>query len=653
MVRLTIGWSIGLVFAFIILLTSIVGGIGWRGLSATHEGFSRFQKTEELVQGADELVALFLKERYHVRGVIMSRGSDKFIALNVGGAKATDDALAQLLKSTERPDVKELLAQAAAAHETYKQASEEVKKLLHQERALISSLAAVGEGLLTQINNIATASAVEGDVATFTQLLSAQNSFYSGRLLVLRYYGESDNPTFAPAAREKMKEAVAVVTKLKQKQSGLSEVEAKIEEYAKGFDKLISTIDQRESTIVNSARKSGQALEDKIRELVKLLKVTEAELLESVTTTTSSSKTFLVIGLVIGLLTATIATLWLKRRIVGSVSEMQLLLKKVAWGDLTGRARVTTNDEIGDMASSLNVALNEIATTIATVGQDAKSLSTAAHQLGSMSREMDGTARMTVGRSKAVANETQLVGDSMDTVVGGIEGMGDSIKQISKHAAEAASIAVSAVKTAEKSNETITRLGESSEEIGNVIKVINAIAEQTNLLALNATIEAARAGDAGKGFSVVANEVKELAKETARATEEISRRISVIQVDTKATVSAIGEITSVITSINDISNSIASAVEEQSNTSGGIMRHVQEARNRSSEIASNISTVSAGADETMRGAGEVHQAATMLGSMAEKLDTLMTKFQCETARSGEGYREESRRVSPYLDELRH
>src|SRR4029450_3183854 len=150
----------------------------------------------------------------------------------------------------------------------------------------------------------------------------------------------------------------------------------------------------------------------------------------------------------------------------------------------------------------------------------------------------------------------------------------------------------------EDTNTTVAKLGESSAEIGKIVKVIASIAEQTNLLALNATIEAARAGDAGKGFAVVANEVKELAKETARATEDISRKVDAIQANTRCAVDSIGKIDGIIHQINDLQNAIASAVEQQSVTSGEIGRNIAEVASGSAEISKNFTSVA----KTARGA---------------------------------------------------
>src|SRR5437763_105213 len=205
--------------------------------------------------------------------------------------------------------------------------------------------------------------------------------------------------------------------------------------------------------------------------------------------------------------------------------------------------------------------------------------------------------------------------------------MGASIREIASSAAEASEVADRAVAAAETTTATVSKLGDSSAEIGNVVKVITSIAEQTNLLALNATIEAARAGEAGKGFAVVANEVKDLAQETAKATEDISRRVEAIQADTASAVEAIGEIGRIIGQINDYQLTIASAVEEQTATTNEMNRSVTDAATGSTEIASNITGVAGAAHTTSQGVAESRRALDEMSRMSTNLTELVHRFK--------------------------
>ncbi|MSR63059.1 MAG: PAS domain S-box protein [Planctomycetes bacterium] len=259
------------------------------------------------------------------------------------------------------------------------------------------------------------------------------------------------------------------------------------------------------------------------------------------------------------------------------------------------------------------------------VRTSATALASAAEELSAVCRQMGASAEETSSQANAVSAASEQVSKNIQTVAAGSEEMSASIREIAKNAAEAAKVATNAVQVAQTTNDQISKLGESSAEIGKVIKVITSIAQQTNLLALNATIEAARAGEAGKGFAVVANEVKELAKETARATEEISRKIEAIQSDSKAAVDAIRSIGKIINQINDIQTTIAGAVEEQTATTNEIGRNVAEAAKGSSEIAQNISGVAKAAQDTSSGVANSQQAVAELAKMAAELTKLVAK----------------------------
>ena len=290
----------------------------------------------------------------------------------------------------------------------------------------------------------------------------------------------------------------------------------------------------------------------------------------------------------------------------------------VTWEVITKKLETERREkEIGE---NMKNVLENVAT-------NANSLAGASEQMTATSQQMAGNAEETSAQAGVVSAAAEQVSRNVQTVATGAEELNSSIKEIALSANEAAKVTSSAVKMAANTNNTISKLGQSSAEIGQVVKVITSIAEQTNLLALNATIEAARAGEAGKGFAVVAHEVKELAKQTAKATDEISDKITAIQNDAKESVDAIGEITNIISKINDISNTIASAVEEQTATTNEMGRNITEAAQGTGEIVENITGVAKAAQETTQGANETQGAAKELSRMADELQKIVREFK--------------------------
>jgi methyl-accepting chemotaxis protein len=313
--------------------------------------------------------------------------------------------------------------------------------------------------------------------------------------------------------------------------------------------------------------------------------------------------------------------------LAGKVAQILDVVSAAATGDLTRELDIEGDDAVGQVADGLRALMSTLRSSMGNISGAAETLGAAATQLTSLAEGMGEGASMTSDRAASASSASVQVSASIQTVATAAEEMTASIREIAKNATEAATVATDAVTVASEAQGTVASLGESSAEIGQVIKVITSIAQQTNLLALNATIEAARAGDAGKGFAVVANEVKELAKETAKATEEIGQKIEAIQSDTQGAVSAISRIADVIARINDIQSTIASAVEEQTATTNEIARSVTEAAAGANGIAEDVTQVATAAADTREGAQNTLTSATELTGVASELRDMVGRFQ--------------------------
>jgi methyl-accepting chemotaxis protein len=308
------------------------------------------------------------------------------------------------------------------------------------------------------------------------------------------------------------------------------------------------------------------------------------------------------------------------------VGEAAKVLATVARQDLRVEVEGAYSGDHAAIKESINTMVRDLRASIEQIRREAHGVGESASQLSVISRQMADNAGGTAQQTAAVSAASDQVSQSLGVVATGAEEMLASIREIARSSNEAARMARDGVEAVRATDETVRKLGDSSMEIGNVINVITSIAEQTNLLALNATIEAARAGEAGKGFAVVANEVKELAKQTAQATEDIGRRIEAIQGETKGAVGAIQKIAGIITRIDEASNAIASGVEEQTATTNEIGRNIAEAARGSADIARNVSSVADAARTASQGAADTQEAAGKLAHMAGALQGLVGKF---------------------------
>jgi methyl-accepting chemotaxis protein len=343
----------------------------------------------------------------------------------------------------------------------------------------------------------------------------------------------------------------------------------------------------------------------------------------------AGAQRLMIVGTLLALLVG-IGIAWLvSRSITGPLGGLRRRLAEIADGDgdVTQRLPATSRDELGQVAAAFNRFVVRVQDLLVRVSATGERVHGAAAELLQVSGDLQANATSTDARAAAAAHGADQISRSVEVVSAGAEEMGASITEIAQNASQAAQVATSAVAVAEGAGRTVARLDKSSTEIGTVLRLISAVAGQTNLLALNATIEAARAGDAGLGFAVVAAEVKQLAQETARATDDISARVTAIQADTAAAVTAIEEITNVVEQISNYSTSIAAATEEQTATTAEMARSITDAATGTGEVATNVTGVAGAARDASAGAATAQRTATELGTAAEDLRELLGTFR--------------------------
>jgi methyl-accepting chemotaxis protein len=335
------------------------------------------------------------------------------------------------------------------------------------------------------------------------------------------------------------------------------------------------------------------------------------------------------ICLIVGLLVVLVALgVWLRHDVLRPLEVLRGRMADIADGDgdLTRRLAFHRDDEIGNLASEFDRFVTDMQSLVGKVAGTAAGLASSAASLSATSEQIASSAHDATRRAESASSAAEQVSSNVASVAGAAEEMGSSIREIAHNAHRAAGVAIDAVTMADTTNAAISRLGESSLDIGSVVKLITEIAQQSNLLALNATIEAARAGEAGKGFAVVADEVKDLAQETARATDDISRRIESVRNDSRDAIAAIEAIRVVISQISDYQVTIASAVEEQSATTSEMGRGFTEVATGSAEIARSIAGVASASSTTLTSVASARVTTDELRKVADELKTLVSRF---------------------------
>jgi methyl-accepting chemotaxis protein len=341
---------------------------------------------------------------------------------------------------------------------------------------------------------------------------------------------------------------------------------------------------------------------------------------------TTTSRIILLAGLVGGLLTV-LAGLSTLRAIRRPLREMLGGLRAVAACDLTVRVPVLRRDELGDMAGALNGAVSSIRDTVSATASSVGTLTEASGGLRVLAGDLDTSAEQTSAQARRADTSARHVSAAVTEMMTATDELSASIREIARQTSSASATTSEASRNAESTAAAVGRLSDASREVGDIVRLITAIAEQTNLLALNATIEAARAGESGKGFAVVASEVKDLAQETARATADITAKISAIQEMTTGTADAIAAITAVIAQIDEGQRTIAAAVEAQSATTDLMVRTVGDVSAAAGEISGTVTGITRSTESTAEGANTTRTSAEQVSTAAGEISGLIGRFR--------------------------
>ena len=511
--------------------------------------------------------------------------------------------------------------------------------------AAASVIGTAGLVYLSQVNGIASSIATE-NVTGVHQTAQIRIVLDDVRMSIVNYIFAPESANLSEMAQKVTDNLAAMRVEIDSYRSLNSSPEA-----IAATDSLVTTLDEYEQVWLNDLKAIG--ISHDVDEFISVrdAKVTplavsmmdgiaqmmEAEQQAATDAADQANATFMmcVVGvlalLVVGLSLGCIVGSWVAKDIKRSMNKVVAMSVALEQGDLTARTGLTTKDEIGHMGTSLDAAVVSLSEVVGTVISSATTVAAATEQLSVSCTHMGEAAQLAAEQGGNVAAGAEQVSRNIDTVASGTEEMGASIQEIASNASKASTVSSQAVSKAAIASDTIRRLGVSSEEIGNIVKTITAIAEQTNLLALNATIEAARAGEAGKGFAVVASEVKDLAQETAKATEDIAERVRAIQEETNAAVGVIADIGDVINAIDGYQATISAAVEEQTATTQEMARSVAEAAMGSGDIARNITGVASAAETTHQGVTDAQTAVDELARMSQTLVDAVKTFRLETA----------------------
>jgi len=557
----------------------------------------------------------------------------------------------------------------AAAYVAYETQTRALFGAIAARRTGVEAFNKAGAAITTTSAAIVAALIRENRSGDFALGVRLGDQIHNGTAAATRYLA-SRNPSHADTAKQQVAALSETSAALRASaaesprvQKFLKALEPLALDYAKTIDDLIQATDQ----VSRAERQRKAAADSMVAQISTLRGLNVGEQSAAMTTVGSTmdhSRLTLAIVSLLSLLVAGIAWRLLGRSIVAALLDLGQVMRRLASGELTVTVRYQERpDEIGTMARALQVfkdnlnqievlhrqqeesvkararreaAANQLIQDFSgAVGGVLQTLAEASSELCLTAESMCSTSAEATRQAATVARSTQQAASDVQRASGAGEALAGTIRAISGEVSEAAGIARSAVSDARKTNDTMQGLAASAQRIGEVVKLINGIAGQTNLLALNATIEAARAGDAGKGFAVVAGEVKNLANQTARATDDITVQITRVQAEARGAVAAIAAIVEVIDRIDSITSRIAAAIDHQSAATDDIAHNLRAAEEETRCISSSIGEVNHSIEQTEHAAESVLTASRALTEQASGLRQEVKSFLAVIKDAGE------------------
>ncbi len=632
--NLTIKNKLFLGFGLAILLLLTISIIGYRTIIKSTNNFHQYTITSEEEVIVAQLETNILLNIMQVHKYI-SNGKKEHLDTFNKKRERVEGLIKKALTLIRSDERKKEINQLSDILKNYViHFDESIKHTNNKIRLVDEEIVPIGNKLLEDLQKLVKFSSESSTpVKTYRSSLISNNMILI-RLRVARYLEEpvKSRANEIKNSLLKIKEDLSYITKdiedpyhlqlIKNCQKG-------VKSYTEIFKQVNQESDKIQEIVYKDLSSLGVKIEEKISNLTSSLLEEQKNLSLEIKNSNSKGETFIIIASIMAIMVCLGFAFVIANGITKHLSKAVEALKDIAQGegDLTQRLNFNSKDEIGLISKWFNAFLEKLQNSMSQIGGTTQELTKFSNTMKEVSNKVKINAEETSSKGGIVSGATEEINTNISTVASASEEMSSTIAEISQNTTTAAEISNNLSDYTVEATSAVNGLSVSSNEISEVISLIESIAEQTNLLALNATIESARAGEAGKGFAVVANEVKELAKETGNATEEIAQKIKRMQDDTKTAVSAIEEMKGVVEKIASVSHSTAGAVEEQSVTTNEMTRNITEIEMGSREILDNISGVTEAARNTLNLAKETEDNSLEISNVAEDLKGMLSKFK--------------------------